>query len=59
MRPDLDRGKLFTRRALVVGAAQLAAFGTLVARLWQLQVREGARYAELARENRAKEGVRA
>ncbi len=52
MRPDLDRAKLFTRRAVVVGAAQLAAFGALVVRLWQLQVRDGARYAELARDNR-------
>ncbi len=52
MRPDPDRAKLFTRRALVVGAAQLAAFGALVGRLWQLQVRDGQRYAELARDNR-------
>jgi penicillin-binding protein 2 len=46
------RRSVFTRRALVLGGVQLAAFGFLGARLHQLQVREGERYATLAEENR-------
>ena len=42
----------FTRRALLFGAGQLGLFGALGARLYQLQVTEGNRYALLADENR-------
>lgn len=52
MEIESDRQRLLTRRALVVGGVQLALFGTLAARLWHLQVEEGARYAGLAEDNR-------
>lgn len=47
-----DRTRTFTRRALVVGAAQVGLFGLLAGRLWQLQVDDASRYALLAEENR-------
>ena len=47
-----DRTRTFTRRALVVGAAQVGLFGLLGARLWHLQVDDASRYALLAEENR-------
>ena len=43
---------IFTRRALIVGGVQVAALGALAARLYQMQVLEGARYATLADSNR-------
>jgi penicillin-binding protein 2 len=43
---------IFTRRALVLGAAQIGLLGVLAHRLHRLQVEEGARYATLAEENR-------
>jgi penicillin-binding protein 2 len=43
---------VFTRRALLVGGAQLLALGGLAAKLYQVQVVEGARYATLADSNR-------
>jgi len=46
------RRGIFTRRAAVLGALQLGAFGFLGARLYKLQIEEGARYATLAEENR-------
>lgn len=42
----------FSRRALLLGAAQTAAFGALGTRLFQLQVMEEMRYAPLAEVNR-------
>lgn len=47
-----DRTRTFTRRALVVGAAQVGLFGLLAGRLWHLQVDDASRYALLAEENR-------
>lgn len=47
-----DRDKSFSRRALVVGAAQTALFGLLAGRLWQVQVDQSPRYSLLAEENR-------
>ncbi len=52
MYQETDRHRLFTRRALVLGAGQLGMFGLLVGRLWQLQVGEGEKYALLAEDNR-------
>ncbi len=52
MRRENKRTGVFTRRALLLGAAQIAAFGTLAARLYQVQVVEGAKYATLADTNR-------
>lgn len=46
------RRVIFTRRAALLGAIQLGAFGFLAQRLYRLQVEEGARYATLAEENR-------
>lgn len=53
-RPDTEnpsRG-VFTRRALVVLTAQMAALGGLGHRLYELQVRDGDHYARLAENNR-------
>ncbi|GAA4489343.1 penicillin-binding protein 2 [Gluconacetobacter asukensis] len=53
-RPDADtpsRG-VFTRRALVVLGAQMAAFGLLGHRLYGLQVVEGDHFARMAENNR-------
>ena len=49
---DLDQRQRFMRRAVLIGAAQLGAFGIIGARLFRLQVLEGERYAPLADENR-------
>jgi penicillin-binding protein 2 len=46
------RRGIFNRRAAVLGAVQLGAFGFLGSRLYRLQIEEGARYATLAEENR-------
>lgn len=43
---------VFTRRALLLGGGQLAVFGLLAARLYQVQVVEGERYATMAESNR-------
>ena len=52
MKRESKRTGVFTRRALIVGGAQLAALGFLAARLYQVQVEEGGRYATLAEANR-------
>jgi penicillin-binding protein 2 len=52
MRRDVVRTGVFTRRALLLMGGQLAVLGTLGARLYQVQVREGAKYTTLANENR-------
>ena len=46
------RAGIFTRRALLVGAAQLGTFGALAAKLYQVQMVEGGRYATMAESNR-------
>jgi penicillin-binding protein 2 len=43
---------VFTRRALIVMGGQVAILGGLGVRLYQVQVRDGARYTTLADENR-------
>jgi penicillin-binding protein 2 len=52
MKRDLERNGVFTRRALLMLGGQVAILGTLGARLYQLQVRDGTRYTTLADENR-------
>src|SRR5579863_10142541 len=52
MRRDTRRTGVFTRRALFLMGGQVAVLGALAARLYQVQVVEGGRYATLARENR-------
>jgi penicillin-binding protein 2 len=47
-----QRDKLFTRRALLLGASEMALVGALVGRLYYLQVVEASRYATLSDENR-------
>ncbi len=49
---DKVQRQLFNRRSLLVGLAQMAGFGVIGTRLFQLQVVEGARYAPLAEDNR-------
>jgi penicillin-binding protein 2 len=51
MRLETRDTGVFTRRALLVIAAQIASLGALAARLHQVQVAEGARYATLAHDN--------
>lgn len=51
-REDSTRYKMFTRRALILGGGQLALFGVLAGRMYQLQVLESSRYRLLAEENR-------
>ena len=52
MRREAKRTGVFTRRALLIGGAQLGALGFLGAKLYQAQVLDGARYATLADTNR-------
>ena len=52
MRRESKRTGVFTRRALLMAGAQVAAFGLLAAKLYQVQVVEGAKYATLAETNR-------
>ncbi len=47
-----ERRKQISRRALLLGAAQLGAFGLLAGRMYQLQVLESERYTTLADKNR-------
>ncbi|MEO0413074.1 MAG: penicillin-binding protein 2 [Pseudomonadota bacterium] len=49
---ELDRTNLFRRRAFLLGGLQLAAFGALGARLYQLSILEGEEYRLLAEDNR-------
>src|SRR3546814_14910907 len=51
-RRDTDLQRVFTRRALLLGTAQIALFGLLAGRLYYLQVVESDKYALLADENR-------
>ncbi|MEO8559147.1 MAG: penicillin-binding protein 2 [Rhodospirillales bacterium] len=52
MQRDTDRYKLFTRRALLLGGAQVVLLGGLLVRLYQLQVVDAPKYAVLADDNR-------
>ncbi len=52
MKRETRRTGVFTRRALLLMGGQVSALGLLGARLYQVQVVEGARYATLAKENR-------
>lgn len=52
MRRETRRSNVFTRRALLLMGGQVAVLGGLAARLYQVQVVEGGRYATLAQENR-------
>lgn len=52
MKREVKRSGVFTRRALLIGGAEIAAIGGLGAKLYQVQVVEGGRYATLADSNR-------
>ncbi len=52
MHHEADRLRVFSRRALMLGAGQLGLFGLLAGRLYYLQVASAERYALLADENR-------
>ncbi|MCH2393208.1 penicillin-binding protein 2 [Oceanibaculum sp.] len=49
---DQERQKVLTRRALMLGAAQIGLVGTLAGRLYYLQVVQADRYRVLADDNR-------
>jgi penicillin-binding protein 2 len=51
-RREQRRSGVFARRALIIGAAQLGAFGLLAERLWQMQVVDADRYRTMAEKNR-------
>ncbi len=52
MRRETKRTGVFTRRALLVAGAQVGALGLLGAKLYQVQIGEGQKYATLAETNR-------
>jgi len=52
MKRDTGRANIFTRRALLLLGGQVVVLGSLAARLYQVQVVDGARYTTLADENR-------
>ena len=52
MRRETKRTGVFTRRALLLMGGQVTLLGLLAARLYQVQVVDGARYTTLANENR-------
>lgn len=52
MKREGERTGVFTRRALLLMGGQVAVLGGLSARLYQVQITEGARYTVLANENR-------
>jgi penicillin-binding protein 2 len=51
MRRESKHRSVFTRRALLIGTAQLGIFGAIGARLYKLQVSEHGKYALLAKQN--------
>jgi penicillin-binding protein 2 len=52
MKKESKKTGVFTRRALLLGGAQIGLVGALAAKLYQVQVEEGQRYATLAETNR-------
>ena len=52
MKRETKHRGVFTRRALLVGAGQVGVMGLLGARLYQMQIVDGARYQTMADSNR-------
>lgn len=52
MHQEADRNRCFRRRTMLLGGLQVALFGGLAVRLWQLQVRDASTYRVLADDNR-------
>lgn len=50
-RRDADRYKVLTRRAVLIGGAQIGLIGILVGRLYDLEVVQASKYKLLARDN--------
>ncbi|AHJ68714.1 penicillin-binding protein 2 [Granulibacter bethesdensis] len=55
MKREIKRSGVFTRRALALAGLQVGVIGTLAAKLYQVQVVEGQRYALLAKTNHISE----
>lgn len=51
MKKEIMRSGIFTRRALLIAGGQVAVFGLLGAKLYQMQVVDGAKYTAMARGN--------
>lgn len=51
MKKEIMRSGVFTRRALLVAGGELAVFGLLGAKLYKMQVVDGAKYTAMARGN--------
>jgi len=54
MRTEINRRKLFSRRAVILGGGKLVVFSTLLARLYQLQILNSEEYQTLSDNNRIK-----
>ncbi len=52
MAGDSERSRLFSRRAVLIGGAQVSLFALLASRVYYLDVIEGEKYRTLAEENR-------
>jgi penicillin-binding protein 2 len=52
MAGDSERARLFSRRAVLIGGAQVGLFALLASRVYYLDVVEGEKYRTLAEENR-------
>ncbi|HAX90816.1 MAG TPA: penicillin-binding protein 2 [Rhodospirillaceae bacterium] len=52
MSRDTERARLFTRRAVLIGAAQAGLFSLILGRLYYLQVLQKAKFSTLAEDNR-------
>lgn len=52
MAGDSERARLFSRRAVLIGGAQVSLFALLASRVYYLDVMEGEKYRTLAEENR-------
>ena len=52
MSRENDRARLFTRRAVLIGGAQVGLFSLLLGRLYYLQILQSEKFSTLAEENR-------
>ena len=52
MAGNTEKSRIFTRRAILIGGAEAGLFSLLAGRLYYLQILEGAKYHEMAEENR-------
>lgn len=51
MKEEKVRSQVFTRRAALLGGVKLALLSTLIGRMYQLQIVDSNRYADLAKDN--------